>query len=95
MSTATLNGLRDYLYDTLSPANLIWLGTQLMEHGRMQEKPLKPYTKEELLARVERSERQFAEGKYKTSEELWRELDEEFHCLDKEEVEEMEFEEAV
>lgn len=95
MSTATLNGLRDYLYDTLSPANLIWLGTQLAERGRMQEKPLKPYTKEELVARIERSEQQFAEGKYKTSEELWRELDEEFHCLDKEEALEMELEEAV
>ena len=53
MSTATLNGLRDYLYDTLSPANLIWLGKQLTEYGYMQEKPQKPYTKEELKARIE------------------------------------------
>ena len=95
MSEATLMNLRDYLYGALSPANMIWLGTQLTEHGRMQEEPLKPYTKEELIARIERSEQQFAEGKYKTSEELWRELDEEFHCLDKEEVEEMQLEEAV
>jgi len=78
MSTATLNGLRDYLYDTLSPANLIWLGKQLTEYGYMQEKPQKPYTKEELKARIELSERQFAEGKYQDFDEAMDELEEEF-----------------
>ena len=78
MSTATLNGLRDYLYDTLSPANLIWLGKQLTEYGYMQEKPQKPYTKEELKARIELSERQFAEGKYQDFDEAMDELEREF-----------------
>ena len=77
MSTATLNGLRDYLYGTLSPANLIWLGTQLTEYGHRQEEQLEPYTLEELKARIDKSEQQFAEGKYKTIEEVFREFDEE------------------
>lgn len=83
MSTATLNGLRDYLYDTLSPANLIWLGKQLTEYGYMQEKPQKPYTKEELKARIELSERQFAEGKYQDFDEAMDELEEEFAEVEK------------
>ena len=87
MSTATLNGLRDYLYGTLSPANLIWLGTQLTEYGRKQEEQLKTYTKEELNARIDMSERQFAEGKYKTIEEVFREFEKE---LEKEEGAELE-----
>lgn len=77
MSTATLNGLRNYLYDTLTPSNLIWLGTQLAEYGRRQEQLLKPYTKEELMARIKLSEQQFAEGKYQDFDEAMAELDEE------------------
>ena len=62
MSTATLTGLRDYLYDTLSPANLIWLGTQLAEYGYKQKEPsLKPYTMEEINARIDQAERESAE----------------------------------
>jgi len=78
MSTATLNGLRDYLYDTLSPSNLIWLGKQLTEYGYMQEKPQRPYTKEELKARIELSEQQFAEGKCQNFDEAMDELEMEF-----------------
>ena len=78
MSTATLNGLRNYLYDTLTPANLIWLGTQLTEYGRRQERQLKPYTKEELMARIELSEQQFDEGKYQDFDEAMAELEKEF-----------------
>ena len=51
MSNTALNGLRDYLYGTLSPSNMIWLGTQLTEYGKKKEEALKPYTKEELIAR--------------------------------------------
>ena len=78
MGTATLINLRDYLYSALTPANLIWLGTQLTEYGHKQEGPLKPYTKEELMARIELSEQQFVEGKYKTIEEVFRDFDKEF-----------------
>ena len=59
--------------------------------------PLKRYTKEELLARAEAARKRIAEGHYLTSEELFRELDGEFHFLDKEEVAnlEMQLDEAV
>lgn len=78
MSTAALNSLRNYLYDTLTPANMIWLGTQLTEYGRRQEQQLKPYTKEELVARIELSEQQFDDGKYQDFDEAMAELEKEF-----------------
>ena len=78
MSTATLNGLRNYLYDTLTPADLIWLGTQLTEYGRRQKRQLIPYTKEELVARIKLSEQQFDEGKYQDFDEAMAELEKEF-----------------
>jgi hypothetical protein len=77
MSTSTLIGLRNYLYDTLSPTNLIWLGKQLTEYGRRQE-VLKPYTKADLLARIERSEQQFVEGNFQDFDEAMAELEKEF-----------------
>ena len=84
MSTATLSGLRDYLYDTLSPANLIWLGTQLTEHGRLQEEHhIKPYTMEEINARLDLDEADFAAGKGIPDEEAWDELEEDFTCDNK------------
>lgn len=83
MSTAALNGLRDYLYDTLSPTNLIWLGTQLTEYGHKQERALEPYTKEELLARIKQSEQQIAEGKYQDFDEAMNEIEAEFAEEDK------------
>lgn len=92
MSTATLTGLRDYLYDTLSPANLIWLGTQLAEYGRKQEEPsLKPYSMEEINAMIDQSERDSAAGLGQDSEEMFRELEEEFAR----EEQELELAEAV
>ena len=56
-----------------------------------------PYTIEELHARIAESERQIAAGNYITSEELFKELNDEFHFLDTEETAniEMELEEAV
>ena len=82
MSTATLVGLRDYLYDTLSPDNMIWLGTQLTEYGHKQEEHSpKPYTIEELHERIAVSERQLANGEWtdfdEAMDEIERELDKE------------------
>lgn len=92
MSSATLNGLRDYLYDTLSPANLIWLGTQLTEYGKQKEgSSLKPYTKEELQTRIVESERQFANGQWQDFDEAMDELEREFA----EEERQLEMAEAV
>lgn len=58
---------------------------------------IKPYTIEELHARIAESERQFALGNYITSEELFKKLNDEFHFLDKKEAKrfEKQFEEVV
>ena len=43
--------------------------------------PEKPYTQEELMARIDEGERQFEQGEYKTHEQLMSELKEEFSWL--------------
>ena len=43
--------------------------------------PAKPYTHEELMARIDEGERQFEQGEYKTHEQLMSELKEEFSWL--------------
>lgn len=90
MSEATLMNLRDYLCGALKPADMMWLASELTERAK-EEEPLKPYTKEELVARIERSEQQFAEGKYKDFDEAMDELEREFA----EEEQEYELAEAV
>ena len=78
MSTATLEGLRDYLYSTLSPANMLWLGQQLTEYAKKEEYSLKPFTMEELNARIDQAERESAASLGQDSEEMFSELEEEF-----------------
>ena len=79
MSTETLTNLRDYLTGSLSPANMLWLATQLTEYVKKEEeKHLRPYTLEELHARITESERQIADGLSMDSEEMFSELEEEF-----------------
>lgn len=46
-----------------------------MEHADQED--LKPYTIEELHERIAQSERDFAEGKWQDSEDMFRELEEE------------------
>lgn len=70
MSTATLTSLRDYLYGTMSANDMMWLVEELSSHLRM-ESDLKPYTLEELNARIDESERDAAEGRYRTHEEVF------------------------
>ncbi len=80
MSTKTLEDLRDYLFDTLSTGNMLWLCQQLsnyVEKNKEQE-ALKPYTLEELHQGILDSEREFAEGKFKTIEEVFDGLGEPF-----------------
>ena len=86
MSTATLTGLRDYLYGTLSPANMIWLGTQLTEYGhqKQEEFPLKHYSMGEINAMLDAAEAEIAAGKGIPDEEMWDELDEELSREEKE-----------
>lgn len=73
MSTTVLNGLRDYLYGTLSPANMLWLAEQLRQYV-LELQQQKPYTIEEVNAIIDESELQLAEGKYKSHEEVFKEL---------------------
>jgi len=91
MSTATLSGLRDYLYNTLSPANMLWLGTQLTEYAQKVEHSPKPYTMEEINARLDLAEADFAAGKGIPDEEAWEELNEDIL----QENQELEMAEAV
>ena len=70
MSTATLTNLRDYLYGTMSAEDMIWLVEELTGYIRKGEE-LKPYTMEELDARIDKSERDAAEGRFRTHEEVF------------------------
>ena len=78
MSTATLTNLRDYLYGTLSTSDMMWLVEEMKEHMRSSEDRLKPYTKEELHARIAQSELDIAEGRVYDFDDVMRELEEEF-----------------
>ena len=78
MSTTVLTGLRDYLYGTLSPANLIWLGTQLTEYGNRLKEQVQPYTMDEINAMIDEGERQIANGEYQDFDEAMDELEREF-----------------
>ena len=86
MSEATLQGLLDYLYSTLTPDNMRWMATHLMEHADSDEENLKPYTMEELNARIDQSERDSAEGKVYDFDDVMREIEEEFAFEEKLEI---------
>ena len=76
MSTATLNNLLEYLYGTLTPDNMRWVGKHLIEHADKEE-TLKPYTIEELHERIALAEADIAAGRVIDDDEIWREYDEE------------------
>ena len=91
MSISALTNLRDYLIGTLSKEDMAWLSLELAGHVR-EEEELKPYTKEELNAIIDESERQIANGEVYDFNEVLRELEEE---LDNEFVKEEQLLEAV
>ena len=76
MSTATLLGLRDYLYGTLSADDMVWLAKELTDYVR-KDGVSRAYTMEELHERISKAECDFAEGCYFTDDEVFRDLDEE------------------
>lgn len=83
MSTATLQGLLDYLKGTLSASNMLWLSERLTEYAKeKQENDLKPYTIEEIRSIIEQSRRDSAAGLGIDSDEMFRELEEEFAELE-------------
>ena len=79
MSETTLTSLLEYLYGALTPSNQRWLAEHLIEHADAEEgEVLKPYTVEELIERAEKGRKEIASGNYVTSEDLFRDLFEEF-----------------
>jgi hypothetical protein len=87
MSTATLSNLLEFLYGTLTPSNMQWLGEQLIEHARNEEEKLRPYTMEEINAMIDEAEAEIAAGKGTSHEEVMREWDEEIARMEQEELE--------
>ena len=77
MSTATLNNLLEYLYGTLTPDNMRWVGEHLIEHAKKEDASLKPYTMEEINAMLDEAEADIAAGRVIDDDDLWREYDEE------------------
>ena len=77
MSTAALQNVWEGIlaYD-LSTANKRWLAEKLLEDARKDdEQSIKPYTLEELHARIDESEAQSAMGQYKPAEDVLSHLE--------------------
>lgn len=86
MSTTALQGLLDYLYGTLSPSNMRWVGEHLvMQADKVENPDLKPYTMDEINAMLDEAEADFEAGKGIPDEEVWREWDEEIARMEAEE----------
>ena len=77
MSEATLNNLLEYLYGALTPNNMMWLGEHLIEHAKIENEEVTPYTKEEIIARISQSELDSAEGRVYDFDDVMHELEEE------------------
>ena len=69
MSSTALNGLRDYLFGTLSADDMMWLTEQLKRRIHNGD-TLAPYTSEELHARISKSEQDYSEGRYTSHEDF-------------------------
>ncbi len=78
MSTATLSGLRDYLYGTLSPDDMVWLVEELKRFVRKDGDTLSSYSMEELEARIAKSEGDAAEGNVYDFDDVMDEIEAEF-----------------
>lgn len=74
MSTATLKGLLEYLYGTLSISNMRWMGEHLIEYAKQKEdsERLKPFTMEEIDNMLDEAEAAFEAGDYLTHDEVFR-----------------------
>lgn len=79
MSTVTLQNLLDYLKGTLSSSNMLWLSERLQECAKEKnDQPLKPYTIEEIHARIAQSEMDSVQGRVYEFGDVIREIEEEF-----------------
>ena len=84
MSEATLTSLLEYLYGSLTPNNMRWIGEHLIQFANSEEN-LKPYTMEEIHAMLEASQADIAAGRTYSHEDVMREWDEEMALLEQEE----------
>ena len=76
MSTTALEGLLSYLYGTLSPSNMRWVGEHLIEYAKKeQDEQLRPYTMQEIDDMLDEAEANFEAGLGIPDEEAWDELD--------------------
>ena len=72
MSTSALTGLLEYLYGTLSPSNMRWVGEHLIEYANKEEKErLRPYTMQEIDNMLDEAEKAFEAGDYLTNNEVF------------------------
>ena len=72
MSTSALTGLLEYLYGTLSPSNMRWVGEHLIECANKEEKErLRPYTMQEIDNMLDEAEKAFEAGDYLTNDEVF------------------------
>ena len=63
MSTMALEGLLSYLYGTLSPSNMRWVGEHLIEYAKKeQDEQLRPYTMQEIDDMLDEAEAAFEAG---------------------------------
>ena len=72
MNTMALEGLLSYLYGTLSPSNMQWVGKHLIEYAKKeQEEQLRPYNMQEIDDMLDEAEAAFEAGDYLTNEEVF------------------------
>lgn len=77
MSTTALQGLLEYLYGTLTPKNMRWVASHLIEHADQAEPvELKRYTMEEINAMLDEAEAAFKAGRGIPDEEVMRRQEE-------------------
>ena len=69
MAQETLNGLLQYVIQTLSPEDKQWFTRQLVDDAFNHE-PVKPYTWDEARERLATAREQFRQGRYLTHEEV-------------------------
>jgi len=69
MAQETLNGLLQFVIQTLSPEDKKWFARQLVNNV-LQQDYYEPLTWEEARARIDLSREQFQQGKYLTHEEV-------------------------
>ena len=69
MAQETLNGLLQYVIQTLSPEDKQWFARELVDNAFDQEQ-VEPFTWDEARQRLAVSREQFRQGQYLTHEEV-------------------------